>query len=221
VTHQEAVDTLATERYLLGDMTDADREAFEEHYFSCAACAADVRAATAMAQGMKALDAGASTSREGIPTIAGRVAARKGSWHRSVALPWAVAASLAVIAAYQSVLVVPGLRRELTPRALVPITLRPDSRGEEPVVQATSQTGGIALAVQVNDAPERGDLAYDISGADGRKILSGHAAVPAGGAPLLLWIPSWTTLAPMRYILSVHDVATGRPLGEYRFVVSH
>src|SRR4030095_16187946 len=37
----------AAERYLLGEMSDADRERYEEHFFSCAECAEDVRTTAA------------------------------------------------------------------------------------------------------------------------------------------------------------------------------
>ena len=40
--HQEVLSTLASERYLLGEMTDTERDSFEEHFFSCAECAEDV-----------------------------------------------------------------------------------------------------------------------------------------------------------------------------------
>jgi hypothetical protein len=41
--HQTAVKEKAAERYLLGEMSDAERDGFEEHFFGCAECAADVR----------------------------------------------------------------------------------------------------------------------------------------------------------------------------------
>ena len=34
---------MAAERYLLGELTDAERDQFEEHFFDCSACADDVR----------------------------------------------------------------------------------------------------------------------------------------------------------------------------------
>ena len=34
--HQQAIATHAAERYLLNELGDADRDAFEEHYFACA-----------------------------------------------------------------------------------------------------------------------------------------------------------------------------------------
>jgi len=41
--HQAAKDTNAVERYLLGEMPVDERDAFENHYFSCIACAEEVR----------------------------------------------------------------------------------------------------------------------------------------------------------------------------------
>ena len=75
-------------------------------------------------------------------------------------------------------------------------------------------------AIEVNDVAEGRELTYEITSSDGRRVESGSDAAPAAGTPLFLWIPSWTTVAPMRYILSVHDAAAGRSL-EYRFVLSH
>jgi hypothetical protein len=44
--HQTAKNAKLLERYLLGEMADPERDAFEEHYFSCAACAEEVVTAT-------------------------------------------------------------------------------------------------------------------------------------------------------------------------------
>ena len=53
--HEIAVQTNATERYLLGEMNDQEREDFEAHYFSCGDCAEDVRAALTFAANAKAV----------------------------------------------------------------------------------------------------------------------------------------------------------------------
>lgn len=45
--HSEAVRSKAAERYLLGEMTPAAREEYEEHFFGCVECAQDVQAAAA------------------------------------------------------------------------------------------------------------------------------------------------------------------------------
>lgn len=49
--HTEAVNIGATERYLLGELPEDECAGFEEHYFSCAECAADVRAAAEFIDG--------------------------------------------------------------------------------------------------------------------------------------------------------------------------
>jgi hypothetical protein len=221
MTHQQAVDTLAAERYLLDEMTDADRETFEAHYFDCETCAEGLRAAAAMAQGAKAGFAGTGAADNVVPMAGRRTAARKTPWYRSTALPWAAAAALALVAGYDSFWVVPSLRQATLPAALAPVTLRPESRGTETQVLVDAKGGPVSLAIEVNDTPQDGEVTYDLSTVDGRHIASGRAAAPAPGVPLLLVMPSWTLVAPMHYILSVHDaIGTGRSLGEYRFVAS-
>jgi hypothetical protein len=206
MTHQEAVDTLAVERYLLGEMSDEHRQTFEAHYFECETCADDLRVTTAMLQGAKEGFAG--------------TAARRTAWYRSAALPWAAAATLAVVAGYESLWVVPSLRRGASPLALTPLTLRPQSRGAEAVIAVDARGGPATLAIEINEPAQAGEVTYDLSSTDGRHIVSGRAPAPAPGSPLLLLMPSWTLVGPMHYILSIHDGAgTGRLLGEYRFSV--
>src|SRR5438132_14410270 len=53
--HETAIQTSATERYLLGQLTAEDRDSFEEHFFMCPECAEDVRALTVFAANAKAV----------------------------------------------------------------------------------------------------------------------------------------------------------------------
>jgi hypothetical protein len=46
INHDEAVRDLMAERYLLSELNDADREAYEEHLFSCDACFEQVKVGT-------------------------------------------------------------------------------------------------------------------------------------------------------------------------------
>jgi hypothetical protein len=45
--HQEAVRQMAVEKYLLNELTPTVRDEFEEHFFDCRECAADLRATSA------------------------------------------------------------------------------------------------------------------------------------------------------------------------------
>ena len=53
--HERAIQNLAVESYLLGEMSPAERESFEEHYFECAICAEDLRAAAQFMEDAKDL----------------------------------------------------------------------------------------------------------------------------------------------------------------------
>ncbi|MGN6185999.1 MAG: hypothetical protein ACTHQM_20400 [Thermoanaerobaculia bacterium] len=56
--HASAIETYAAERYLLGELNDAEAESFEEHYFDCAECAEDVR------HGMQLIEGGREIARD-------------------------------------------------------------------------------------------------------------------------------------------------------------
>ena len=53
--HAEATDRMAAARYLLDEMTEEERFAFEEHYFGCPACAEEVRDGSAMIDSLRAM----------------------------------------------------------------------------------------------------------------------------------------------------------------------
>jgi len=53
VNHQEALQRLAVEKYLLKEMPDPERDEFEEHFFGCPECAEDLRTTAAFLDGAK------------------------------------------------------------------------------------------------------------------------------------------------------------------------
>jgi anti-sigma factor RsiW len=216
--HTQAVNTLASERYLLDEMTELERHAFEDHFFSCPECAEDVRAGALMRDGAKA---GFVASGQARPGERGQIAAfrPRPSRRLSPALPWAVAAMLTGVAAYQSLWVLPDLRRQVAPQALSPIALRPATRGTDPVVRLVAGHP-VTLAIEVNVPESSSELSYDLRTAGGASVLTGRAPAPAAGTPLLLLVPSSAFRQPGRYALRLGDPTNpSTPLGEYRFVV--
>jgi hypothetical protein len=203
--HKTAVATMAAERYLLDEMNGDERDAFEEHVFDCAQCADDVRAGGIMRDGVRA---GLITPREAAS------AARKLAWRPAIAIPWAAAAALAIVAGYESVHTRTTSNR--APLALAPVTLRPASRGDDPVV-AAGPGGVVTLAVALSGA--EGAVEYELRRRDVR-VAVGEASAPIGGAPLLLMIPSGILNAGDRCILIVKNASsTGLTGEEYRFRV--
>jgi anti-sigma factor RsiW len=218
MNHVQAVNTLASERYLIGEMTELERHAFEDHFFSCTECAEDVRAGALMQEGVKA---GFVASGHARPVERGQIAAFRPRAPRrlSTVLPWAIAAMLTGVAAYQSLWVVPDLRQQLAPQALSPIALRPATRGTDPVIRLVSGHP-VTLSVEVNAPEASSELSYALQNARGTSVFAGRAPVPAAGTPLLLLVPSSAFRDPGRYALRLGDTRNpNSSFGEYRFVV--
>src|SRR6266850_400112 len=51
--HQKAIDTMAAERYILGELNLDERDAFEEHFFDCPRCSISVRDAARIAAAVR------------------------------------------------------------------------------------------------------------------------------------------------------------------------
>jgi hypothetical protein len=208
MTHEQAVSTFASERYLLEEMTEPERTVFEEHYFSCADCADDVRMGALMSDGARAGLMSERANQTSVSDITSSNAWRRRTtgtprWYQSAAIPWAAAATFAVVAGYQTFVRTPG--RSLSPEALAPVTLRPASRGREPKVVVSRNSSVAALAVDTSAVASGSSLSYVIRSAAGSVIASGTVQAPPAGAPLLLLVPTAEVSLPGRYVLSVGD----------------
>lgn len=139
MNHREAVERQAADKYLLNELSPAERSAFEEHYFECPECAAEVEAGAAFAANARAVLA------EG-GDYAGRRTAT--GWLRPAYLITA-AAALAAIAGYQELVRIPRLRKELQrlgePRAYVAHFLRPVGQGGDQVLAVPKEALFVGL----------------------------------------------------------------------------
>src|SRR5512146_603736 len=102
--HEVAAKTHAIERYLLGEMPTSERDAFEEHYFMCAECAEEIRAASTLMRDMKEeLREFRAAPKSSSPGWL--------SWLRPpVLVPTFAALLLAVTVGYQNTVVLPDLK---------------------------------------------------------------------------------------------------------------
>jgi hypothetical protein len=201
-------------------MTELERHAFEEHFFDCAECAADVRAGALMRDGAKAGLLAESGARETSKVMRFEPKATRVPWYRSVVLPWAAAATLAMFTGYQTLRVVPSLRqREATSEALTPVTLRAATRGAETRVSMPPDVRAVTLALDVPNVAATDEIRYEIRDSTDKSVVNGRAAAPTSGSQLLLLIPIWTLTPGEHYILFVASATTNNTLGEYPFVV--
>jgi Putative zinc-finger len=117
--HSEAIRAQAVERYLLGELAADLREQFEDHYFSCPECAADLKYSAMFVETAKSVLA--------VPPVASLQPAPAGWFARflrpGMAGAGAVLALLLVVLAYQNFAVIPSLRSQVSQMA-APQTLQ-------------------------------------------------------------------------------------------------
>jgi hypothetical protein len=110
--HVEATRRMAAEQYLLDEMSAAEREEFEEHFFACDECADAVETGTVLVTNARAIFQETPERR--------RLVAEKKPWFGWLWQGWSLApglamagcALLAVLVGYQNFVQIPGLRRQ-------------------------------------------------------------------------------------------------------------
>ena len=120
MNHQEALHEMAVERYLLGELSGASLDSFEEHLFECSECAMDVKA------GVTFIDAARTELRVPQKVAAPRVE-RTRRWTSWFTNPWVLAPALAaclLILAVQIFVVQPRMKLEVA-QAQAPAVLNP------------------------------------------------------------------------------------------------
>jgi anti-sigma factor RsiW len=223
MTHQQAIDGMASERYLLEEMSEVERFEFEAHYFDCAECADDVRLGDMVREEARRGGArGTETTHVVQGSFPGRRSSKsEGGWRRSTqAVPWAAAAALALMVGYQSFVTVPALKDSVASESLAPVMLRGATRGTVPVVAIGSKQHFVTLAVDVMSTQPTNALRYELIH-DGHAVLSGDASLPQAGAPLMLIVPAAELEHHARYSLIVRSADSANAvIGEYDFDVS-
>jgi len=217
--HQQALDSKASERYLLGEMDEPERFAFEEHYFVCQVCADDVRSGAALVRGIKAVCAEDAALRPQTTVV--REVPRRGwfSWLAPATLiPSTAAVALGCLAAWQSFILIPSLRWAGEPQALSPIALRAAARGEEQVLSIARTQGMSLLSLDVNGADPDTPLVFDLVGPGGTVRHSGSARAPQAGSPLVVVLPNSKIGEPGSWVLRLRN-SKGEELASYPFSV--
>jgi hypothetical protein len=219
MTHQNAVETMAAERYLLDEMSEIERYSFEEHFFDCDECAEEMRLGSRLRSEAAALFPAASTSAGQVVEMSEFTRRARPAWVPSlkVAVPWAAAAMLALALTYQVQGPGDATLVEQDARALTPVSLRPATRGAVPMVTLPAESGSVALALDVNMGDPGDFIRYQLTRDDGTVLSSGRTQVPAAGTPLLLMVPADKLRAGGPFVLTIgSDDNIGTP-SEYPF----
>ena len=151
--HSEAVKTMAAERYLLKELTQDERDAFEDHYFTCQECARDLLAGAAFVDEAK-VQLPETIAVEPTPRrVKDKPAVSKRTpwfdwWRPAFAMP--AFAALLLVVGYQNLVTLPSLRTAASePRLLPWAALHGQTRGASLKLQAT-RSGGVVLPIDLS-----------------------------------------------------------------------
>ncbi len=174
--HQQAVQEMAVERYLLDELAPELREEFEEHLFDCAECSLDLRAGAAFVEEAKLqLPTLASTAPAAKP--APRQASRFAWLRPAFAVP-AFAVLLAVIG-FQNFSTIPSLRSAAREPRLTPwVSFHTGTRGDAHLAVPADARQGAVLLIQIPQETDDASYAFDLYDQHGKRIWTETAAAP-------------------------------------------
>jgi Putative zinc-finger len=178
MNHQEALREMAVERYLLGELSGASLDSFEEHLFECSECAMDVK------NGVTFIDVARAELNAPRKAPAPRLESAR-RWTSWLLSPWILAPALAaclVILAFQAFVLQPRMRSQVA-QAQTPAVLNP-------LILANAGARGDSMPEIV--APEHGSfvISLDIPTTGGYSSYPCSLFAPDGS---LLW---QTTISP-------------------------
>jgi hypothetical protein len=176
--HDLVVRQKMTERYLLGELDDREKDEFEEHFFDCPECALDVRAASAFVEQSKTVLAEKPEKADvpvHTPPQAGWLA-----WLRpAFAVP--VFALLLMVIGYQNLVTYPQLKEAVNrPQVLPWRSINIGTRGANTPVIAVPRGGSFLLFVNIPPDSHYSGYIADLYNPEG--TLEWSLTIPATAA---------------------------------------
>jgi hypothetical protein len=160
IDHQQAVDNMMAERYLLGELGPQERDAFEGHLFDCPACFEQVRAGTEFVHCLKRIG-GEEPLAVGLQPRWRRILGQ--ALRPAPAMAFA-ACLLASAGIYQNMATIQSLKApQVEPRYI----LAEQSRANEPVI-VVSRNGRFRLAIEFQPQQEFAAYAAQLVKDDGK-----------------------------------------------------
>ena len=199
VKEHACAEGLTAERYILGDLSAAERDRFEDHFFECTDCAEAVRCLSLLREGTRAGLCAA-------PELRARERWLKSGWRQRFSDWWwnpqaiivLAAVALAAATTWQNV----QLQARLKPQVLRSVTLQPASRGQTASLHSAAASGFILLEADLPGAS--GILTWTVRSSDGKHTAAGHASAPDPGMSWKILLPTGD-LPPSTYTLAVRS----------------
>jgi len=228
--HAEALAIHATERYVLGELSTSDAAAFEEHFFECVDCAADLESATVLVANARTVfrmdtELGRSTA---VPRArswrsAWNAFLTGSRWRFATAAAALAGLTLGVLWTYQTFVTIPRLKEAAvaaeTAFALPSFALAGTSRAEEPTISIGPNTPSFAIYFDIDEQGGYPEYRCVLRDSAGTARFTLRVAAPPAGEPMTLSLPAHKLQAG-RYELVVNGVREGREkpgIAVYRF----
>lgn len=209
--HKYAIENHTAERYLLHELNEEQRDAYEEHFFSCSACAEEVKMASEF------LESARQVVQDDVRAQLYSHAARRsiwGSWlnFRSMLHPMpAMACALLILGTtfgiYQNTVMIPGLRQATLAQAMTsePIVLGAAHGGSEDVGR-----GVIGRPFRLRFSLPPGDYAsYKVDIRTESKINKFSFNFSPQNIPVEIWLAS-DALQAGKYFVVIQGVDTNQ-----------
>jgi len=207
--HTAVVRDKMTERYLLNELDSDLRDQFEEHYFDCQECALDVSAGAQFVEQSKLILAERSEPILIRSTPAPRPVSRGWlDWFRPAFAAPALALLL-LVAGYQNLVTLPGLRAALKQPQVLPavsVNMGTWGAGGSPTPVPAGQ--GLLLFLRIPPDASYARYTVDLFGPNGKSAGS-FSIAPAAGQD------QWPVMVPKidretgAYTMAVHGIITG------------
>jgi hypothetical protein len=179
--HSEAVRLMATERYLLNELSTELKEAFEEHFFECQECALDLRAGAALIDEAKQQLATPNRVPAAAPAKGAAPQRDWFSWWKPAFAAPAFAALLLVIG-YQNLATIPTLRTAARQPRLAPwAALHVETRDGAPLPVIADRKSGAVLLIDVPDTAAYASFAFTLQDPQGKQFWTNTVAASANG----------------------------------------
>jgi hypothetical protein len=209
--HETATESKAPERYVLGELAGAERDAFEEHFAGCEPCMNEVLSISAFAANARAVFRERAAAAR---TEAARPRRRFWGFRWQVAIPAFAAAALAVFAIYQNSVTIPGLR---APQAVMPaMALDGVTRSSLPQVPAGAPLR-FQMGVPAGTVTSR--VWAELTSTSGGILSAGWVNLPTSGEPLDVYFPIKVDSGRYTIVLRT-EKSGGAELSRNRFEVA-
>jgi xanthosine utilization system XapX-like protein len=216
MNHADAVSRGAIERYQLGELNEMEIEEFEAHFFDCAHCADELRAAAIFEENAKAVFLEESRRTAGAALPRTKYEQARPSWWASFwRNPWSAVPALAAVAmlgvvVYQQRII----KQALAPQAMASYVLPALSRGDDRVLEVPKGNTFYALYMDQTWPGSYSEYLVSVQDEKGTTVLSVRIPAPPAGKEIQI-LMSRNQLPSGRYTVVVrHPAANGQPESE-------